>query len=667
MRLASLVVSLGLASSLPAQSHRPFTVEDALALGDVSEPRVSPDGEWVVYTVTRLDLVEDSSRSNIYKVSFDGGDVIPLTSSQKSNTNSHFSPDGRYLAFLSDREGDESQIFVLDLHGGEPRRVSSLPSGVSDFEWSPDGARMVLVSRDPDPNKPAEGEEEKKTEPPLVINRLQFKRDGQGYLEERRNHLYVLEIAKGETRQLTHGPYDDSEPVWSPDGTEIAFVSNRTENPDANDNTDLFLVPASGGDPRQLTTNPGADRSPAFSPDGRFIAHVSVTEPELIWYAIDQLAVVPADGGRARVLTATLDRNVRRPRFSADGAHIVFLLEDSGNQHLARIDLEGNRIERLVDGPVELSDFHVSPSGELAFLQSEPHLPPEVFAWSNGGSRRLSHVNDVLLSDVRLGEVENVHFESRDGTPVEGFITKPPDFERGKPYPTLLWIHGGPVSQYATGFEAMWQVFAGAGYVVVAANPRGSSGYGKDFSRAIWADWGNKDFEDVMAAVDHAIELGYADPQRLGVGGWSYGGILTNYVITKTDRFQAATSGASETNYLACYGNDHYQHEWEKELGLPWENVERYIDLSPFTHVANIVTPTLILCGEHDWNVPLSQSEQLYQALKRRGVETTLVIYPGQSHSIRKPSYQKDRYERYLAWFGRFLGEGPTDARPTHP
>jgi dipeptidyl aminopeptidase/acylaminoacyl peptidase len=352
------------------------------------------------------------------------------------------------------------------------------------------------------------------------------------------------------------------------------------------------------------------------------------------------------------VLTEGLDRNTSGLKLSADGAHVMFLLEDGGNTHLARVPVAGGALERVVAGERDMSQFDVGATGQIAILESSAERPGEISLLREEGTiARLTRENDAWLAGVALGRTERLQVKSADGTLIDAFLTRPADAIPGQRLPTILRIHGGPVSQYSTGFNQEWQMLAAHGYAVVAANPRGSSGRGRDFSHAIWADWGNRDYEDVMAAVDHVVAMGIADPDRLGVGGWSYGGILTNYVITKTARFKGAISGASEVNYLANYGHDHYQRQWEAELGLPWEQTDLWIRLSPFYKVANITTPTLILCGQEDWNVPLINSEQLYQALRRLGVPTELVIYPGQSHSIRRPSYQKDRYERYLAWY----------------
>jgi dipeptidyl aminopeptidase/acylaminoacyl peptidase len=393
-----------------------------------------------------------------------------------------------------------------------------------------------------------------------------------------------------------------------------------------------------------------------WSPDGRSIAYLQGGAPKLIYYGVQKLAVVPAAGGTPRLLTAALDRNAAKPQWSADGSSIYFLLEDDRTVGLARIAAAGGTVERLVSGPRVVSDVAMGPDGKIAVLVSTPLAPPEVFAVDGGALRPLSHQNDEWLSHVTLGAVEPIGFKSPDGTPVSGFVVKPPDFAAGKRYPTVLRIHGGPVSQFQYEFDFQLQTLAGHGYLVVVANPRGSSGRGERYATAIYADWGDKDAQDVLAAVDYAVAQGLADPARLGVGGWSYGGILTNYVISQDRRFQAAVSGAGASNILAGYGTDQYVREYEAELGVPWKTTATWLKLSsPFLHADRIATPTLFLCGDKDFNVPLLNSEQMYQALRSLGVETELVIYQGQHHAINKPSYRRDRLARYLTWYDKYL------------
>ncbi len=650
----AVTFALLLVNSLGAQERRPMSVDDIFELKTVGDPRISPDARWVAYTVSQMNADEDNSDTNIFMVSLDGEDTLQLTSSPKSENFPRWSPDGRFLAFLSAREGDSNQVWLLDRRGGEAKKLTDIKSGVSAFTWSPDATRLALIIRDEDPD--ASEEEEGGAEDPIVVRRLQFKRDGQGYLDERRRHIYVFDIEEKKTTQITEGPYDDSGPVWSPDGEWLAFVSNRTEEPDSNANNDVFILRAAPGQtPRALTTSPGTDRSPAFSPDGQSIVYVAGGAPEDIWYAVSHLAVVSVDGSSRRALTLELDRNGRGPRFDPTGEWIYFLLEDGGNNHLARVPVGGGHVERVIDGELSIRQFDIAPGGETIVLQSQPHQPYEVSRVGDGSLERISRENDPFLESIQLGNVERIRARSADGTMIDAFLTRPPDAPEGERLPLLLRIHGGPVSQFTPAFNMEWQILAAQGYAVVAANPRGSSGYGRDFSYAIWADWGNKDFQDVMSALDRTIDMGVADPDRLGVGGWSYGGILTNYVITQTARFKAAISGASEVNYLSNYGTDHYQRQWEAELGLPWQNTDLWMKISPWFKVEEIVTPTLLMGGAEDMNVPTLNSEQMYQALRRLGRETELVIYPGQNHGIRKPSYQVDRYNRYIAWYDRFL------------
>lgn len=639
-----------------------LTLEDILSLKSVADPRISPSGDWIAYTVEANDFEEDESSTQIFMVSSDGDEVVQLTSGDYSASTPRWSPDGRFLGFLAakgEEENAKTQVWTLDLRGGDAQQYTNVDQGVVDFLWAPDGEKMLLVIKDKTATDLAEeaaeeaGEEAKPL--PFVIDRLQFKRDGVPYLDRSRNHLYLVSGRESEPLQLTFGDFDDMQPAWSPDSSAIAFSSNRSEEPDSNDNTDIWIVSAEGDaetrTARQVTSNPGSDTSPSWSNDGRTITYVCVTEPELIWYATNHLAIVPAAGGEERVLTTALDRNVLSPVFAPDDDAILLVLEDSAEQHLAQYDLASNRVQRLVSGELSVREFSLHKSGVVAIRLSTPRIPGEIFLWREGSLEQVTHTNDGLLDERRLAAVENVTFPSADGTEIEGFVFTPPDYDPREKYPTILRIHGGPVSQYDFSFNREAQFFAANGYVVVISNPRGSSGYGQDFSAAIFAEWGVKDFEDVMAAVDYTIAEGYSDPERLGVGGWSYGGILTNYVITKTDRFEGAITGASEVNYLANYGHDHYQLEWELELGLPWENREVWEKISPFNDVDKVTTPTLIMGGMEDWNVPIQNSEQLYLALRRRGITTQLVVYPDESHGISRPSFQKDRYARYLAWY----------------
>ncbi|MGD8328716.1 MAG: S9 family peptidase [Acidobacteriota bacterium] len=646
-------------------------MDDIFNLRRVSDPQISPDGEWVAFSMSQLDREEDRSDSDVWMAPLDGGEALRLTTSDRSESRPRWSPDGRWLAFMSSRDSESTQVWLLPRIGGEAWQLTDIEQGVSGMEWSPDSSRLALLVRDPEQKgDEEEGDDEDRPEP-IVVNRLQFKSDGVGYLDERRTHVYVFDVAARSMFQLTEGPYDDGSPVWSPDGGTIAFVSNRTEEPDSNDNSDIWVIEArEGAAPRKLTEWIGADSSPAFTPSGAYIVYSQGGDPADVWYDTNDIALVPVAGGEARVLTEGLDRNVTRPRVTPDGSTVLFLLEDYGRQALSGVPLTGGDVVRFVGGDRAIGNYDIGPGGEVVVTESTPAYPDEIsrVALSSGVDfvagrgtaqgvtlRRITHMNDDFLAGIRLAEVREFEAVNEEGIAIQGFLTLPPDAPAGERLPTLLRIHGGPVSQFQHEFNTEWQILAAHGYAVVSANPRGSSGRGRDFSNALFANWGNPDFVDVMAAVDHVIEMGVADPDRLGVGGWSYGGILTNYVITKTGRFKAAISGASEVNYTANYGHDHYQQVWEDELGLPWENTALWIELSPFFHVANVTTPTLVMGGQEDWNVPLQNSDQLYQALRRLGVPTQLVIYPGESHGISRPSFQVDRYERYVAWYDKWV------------
>jgi dipeptidyl aminopeptidase/acylaminoacyl peptidase len=673
IRTGSLAIGIALlfasASAAQAPTKRSFSLDDLARIRTVSDPAISPDGAWVSYTVTTVDTVRDRRQSDVWMTSWDGARTVRLTSSPESEHGAQWSPDGRWLAFLSERgdPSDVGQLWLLDRSGGEAERVTAFRGGVTDYSWAPDGKRLVLVVGDPSADSAsadtgAAGPQKRPA--PIVLDRFQFKRDEDGYLDRRRKHLYLFDLASRHSDVLTSGQQDDLMPAWSPDGSAIAFVSKRGTDSDRTNNWDIYVIaPSPHAEARQLTTFVGSDGDPeygsrpAWSPDGKQIAYLQGGAPKLIYYGVERLAVVPADGGAARVISPALDRWVKEPRWSEDGKSILFLLEDDRNVHLARVAAAGGSPERIVSGRRVISGIATGPGGRVAVVASTPDAPGEVFAIDSGGVlRALSHQNDVWLAELSLGQVDEISFRSRDGTVINGFLVKPPDWTPGRRYPALLRIHGGPVDEVENEFNEQWQWLASRGYVVITVNPRGSSGRGERFASAIYADWGHKDAEDVLAAVDYAVREGIADPAHLGIGGWSYGAMLTNYVIAQDHRFKAAISGAGIANILAGYGTDEYIREYEAELGTPWHQMAAWMKVSfPFLHADRIVTPTLFLCGDKDFNVPLQNSEQMYQALRSLGRETQLVIYPGEYHTIRRPSFVRDRLQRYAEWYDKYV------------
>jgi dipeptidyl aminopeptidase/acylaminoacyl peptidase len=664
---------------------RSITIDDFFQIRDVAQPELSPEGQWVAYSVRTRILKDDKNEQRLWMVSTRGGDAIPLTAEGVSSNHPRWSPDGKYLAFLSARNGGKNEIWLLDRRGGEAQKLTEVAQGVNDFEWSPDSTRLVLVLQDPKPED-AEAAKEKekdkdkekpaakpKTPPPFVIDRLQFKEDTVGYLDHRRDHLYVFDIVSKKTTQVTSGDFDDNEPAWSPDGKSLAFTSNRSSDPDRNYNTDIWVVAADNSDKgahlAQVTTNPGSDRSPAWSPDGKWIAYVTENDVKAMIYATHHLAISPSTGGEAKVLTSAFDRSVRRPRFSPDGSAIYFIADDDGTQNLCRIAVTGGDVSRPIGGRLNVATFSLGKDGAIAAQIGSLDRPDEIFflAASAKEPTRLTKTNDALFAPLRLAQADYVHFKSKDGTPVSGYLYKPLDYAPGKKVPTLLNPHGGPVGQYSASFYHLAQLFAANGYAVLLPNPRGSSGYGQKFCEAIFADWGNKDFQDDMAMVDYAIAQGIADPDKLGVGGWSYGGMSTDFIIAQTTRFKGAISGASIALLPTGFGHDQYQKDYFYELGYPWENKATWEKISPFYHVKNITTPTLFMGGDIDWNVPIIGSEQMYQALKSLGRTTELVVYPGEFHGFTIPSHLKDRLERNLAWYAHYVKGDGTPARPPEP
>jgi dipeptidyl aminopeptidase/acylaminoacyl peptidase len=657
------------AAGLPSDSipapKRPIRPADIYRLPVLGDPQVSPDGKWVSYTLTTIDSLKDSRNADIWMVSWDGGQDIQLTSSPDGESRARWSPDGKWLSFLSSRqEGKGAQVWLMDRRGGEGKRLTEIKGGVDDYAWSADAHKLLLTITDPDP----EDTGKVKTTKPYVIDRYQYKQDVNGYRYKKvHTHLYIFNVATKKLDTLTRGSdYDEEGAVWSPDGSQIAFVSNRTPDPDKNENSDIYVIEAKpGAAMRQLTTWKGSDNSPRWSPDGSQIAYTrSVSDEDYHMYDEPVLCVIPAAGGQPKLLSRDLDRPVLNPRWSKDGKTIWALIEDNMQQSVSAFPASGGKPEKstpLEGGVVTALEM----SGDSSVvLYSTPQHPAELYrvqtyddtVFIASSARLLTHHADSFLAPLKLADINVFQSQSVDGAKVAGYYYRP-DTPAGKKLPMILFIHGGPVGQDNLGFDMTRQILAGAGYVVAAVNYRGSSGRGIAYSKTISADWGNKEVLDLHGAVDWLVKQGIADSARLGVAGWSYGGILTDYLIASDTRFKAASSGAGTGFTLSLYGVDQYINQYNNELGPPWKSIDRYLKISyPLLKADRIKTPTLFMSGEKDFNVPTAGSEQMYQALRTLGVPTELIIYPGQFHGISIPSYQRDRLDRWIAWFGKYLG-----------
>jgi dipeptidyl aminopeptidase/acylaminoacyl peptidase len=648
---------------LAAQASRALEPSDWYRFQDVSDLAMSSDGSAIAYLVTSFDKESDESRSALWLADWAGTQSVQLTRGESVSA-PRFSPDGRYLSFLSARPAEsKTQLWVLDRRGGEPRQLSHVSGEVTGYEWAPDGRSVVLVMH---------VSEDSKAPRPWVIDALHFKADKDGYLTAKsRSHLCLLDVGSGTCAVLTSDPERaDSLPAFSPDGRRIAYVSNRSGAPGELGVDEVYLVAAAGGSkPERLlsTWSPNKQRL-QWSPDGSLIAFLQGDEPKYNAYIMDRLAVADVKSGSARVLSGSLDRAVLSPTFSSDGRSIQVAVEDDGTQYPAQITLATGAIQRLA-GPMVVHELAAA-AGHTAVLVSSDQAPVEAYALEQGRLRPLSAHNRTLFSELALGSVEDIVFKSGDGTQIHGQIVKPPDFVSGRRYPTIVWIHGGPNGQddhslllegYGPPLER--QLFATHGYVVLAINYRGGTGRGAKFARSITADWGHKEVEDLLAGVNYAIAQGIADPARLGVGGWSYGGLLTDYVIASDTRFKAAICGAGSGNQLSTYGADEYVMQYNAEIGPPWRNTALWLKVSyPFFHADRIRTPTLFLGGDKDFNVPIAGGEQMYQALRTLGVPAQLIVYPGEYHVLTRPSFLVDRSERYLGWMGKYLGDKPQRA-----
>ncbi len=696
--LLSLALVASIAALLPVSlaaqtAKRPFKLDDLGKFKDVRDAQCSPDGKSVAYVMSQVDIKGDrGGNGHIWQIGFDGNNDQQITSSESSESSPRWSPDGKYLAFTSSRPGKVAgnQVWLLPRAGGEALQLTEIDAKkgrLSSYEWSPDSTRLALVVADPDPDAPnpdnptpapaaaaggggrggrgAGGPAPK----PIVIDRYRYKADGQGYLlSGRHSYIYIFDIAAKKLDRLTkQKTWDEGAPTWSPDGKRIAFTSNHVADPDRDPGGQVYVADATPGSTEKNLTpadahgGGGRGGRPEWSHDGKWITFLQGEDKKWGAYSQEKLAIVPSDGSAAPSLVKAalaLDRGVSNPRWSADDKSIHVTVTDDMSVNGAAIPIGNGDARMLFQKPIMLGQRHSA--GDCAVvLTGGDTKHNEIYAMRTMGKlEQLTHKNDDFMAEIEWAKTEEISAKSKDGTEVHGLLTYPLGYVAGTKVPLLLRIHGGPKGQDGHSLSIETQFFAANGYAVLRVNYRGSDGRGSAYQKAIAADWGHHEVEDLEAVLNQAIKMGVADPDKLGVGGWSYGAILTDYMIATDTRFKGATSGAGTAFTVSFYGTDQYIIQYDNEIGPPWNPKawETYVKISyPFLHADKIKTPTLFLGGERDFNVPVQGGQQMYQALRSLGIDTQLIIYPNETHGIARPSYQRDRYERYLAWYDKYV------------
>ena len=656
--------------AVPAAAQQPMQPADQFALQDIGEVRISPDASAIVFSVATTELQANRATSRLMRIASSGGAPTPLDGVPAGANTVRWSPDSRKIAFFAARDGGTA-LWVYDLASAQLTRICDydrtnrfISKAGNWLAWSPDGTRLAFAgSLDP----VSRGFD------PYVTSRIQYK-TRTGLSDDRRTHLYVVSSSGGPPKALTSGDFDDHSIDWGGDGSEIIFLSNRESDPDANHNYDIHAVAVSNGRVRQITKTPGVEMDPRVSPDGRWIAYTATTR-ELT--TVDSVAedahvfVVSAAGGAPQELNHALDRRSSAPEWTPDGLAVLYTAADRGKTVLYRVSVKGGASVALIDRKAQAGPFSMARDGLVALGISDPGMPREVFRFRpDAALQQLTSLNTSTVRSWRLTSPETITFKSFDGTEIEGWYY-PPVTDAKPPagsVPLILSIHGGPHGMYGYGFNAGFQIHAARGYATLALNPRGSSGYGQAFADGTLRNWGGGDYKDLMAGVDHVLKLKpEIDPQRLGVMGGSYGGFMTNWVITQTTRFKAAVSAASVSNLVSFYATSLYQDLVHAEFGgFPWqaENFALLWQWSPLAHVANVTTPTLFIHGEQDNDVHITEAEHMFTAMRHRGIEAALARYPREGHGFREPRHMLDRTERSLAWFDLHLkGQaGPTSA-----
>jgi dipeptidyl aminopeptidase/acylaminoacyl peptidase len=675
---------------------RSITIEDLYRMTFLSRPRLSPDGQRVAFVATTIDEHKHTYHSAIWVEPTDGGEARRFTTGPSNAHSMNWSPDGRWLAFVSDRESEstskdskeqkksgkgKAQIWLIPTDGGEARQLTFMEHGASSPVWSPD-SKYVLFSAAVGPAD-EETEEGKPLPKARVIDRLWYRLDGVGFIYERRSHLFLTSVEGGEPEQLTDGDWDDGDAAWSPDGTQIVFSSNRAEDRWRILGADLYtfsIQNGKAGELRCLTDGTLSCNSPSWSPDGKTIAFLGAYKVRSANHVYLYSISANADREAPTCLSHAFEGScmdwtnsdigdehlMPPPAWSADGKTLYVLASQRGATRLYAMPSTGaeHQPPTLTPGNVHVRDFSIDSSKDkLALLIGEGTRPQEIFVCSTSSSgelHRITAFNDALFSELTLGTPEYMPYAGADGWPMDGWVLKPHDFDLNKKYPLILQIHGGPQTQYGYGFFHEMQMLVAQGYVILYTNPRGSCGYGYEFANSVRGDWGEKAAIDILNGVDALLQRGYIDEQRMGVTGGSYGGYMTNWLISHTDRFSAAITDRSVTNLATMFGASDVGWDlgYDNMDTTPWEDLERYMNMSPIKYVQNIHTPLLIIHSENDLRCGIEQAEQLFAALKWMGRDVKFVRFEGQSHGLSRGGHPKLRLERLQHikdWFEKYL------------
>lgn len=649
-----ILIFLTLSAYSQKDSLRDITPKDVYRFMNVRSPKVAPGGDWILYSVSKADSVKDEYVSKLYMVSTDGKETVPLTEQTKKFSTYNWSPDGKYISYFSEgkTEKEGSQLYLMDRRGGEPVQLTHIKGELENYYWFQDAKRLVFEIKDFNYADTAKT----KIRKPYEIDRYQFKDDVDGYLDDRKTHLYLFNLDTKKLDTLTKGIYNESDVDISSDGKFIAYSSNVSATPDQNSNTDIFLLSLTpGSSPQQLTFYKGSDISPRISPDNKTIAFLqSGSEDPYDMYDLKQLGLIDIKSKSSKIITKNFDRSFGNIAWNRNGKAVFALVEDDRKQNIVQVDMTNGAVAQFTNEMGVFSSLNINTNGSMAALYSNPDVPNEIYFYNNIKFNRITHIQDAYLAPLRKIYVKGFSVVASDGNKVSGILYLADSTARN--LPLVLFIHGGPVAQDDYSYDLTRDIYAAAGYAVVGVNYRGSSGRGAEYTKTIYGDWGNKEVKDIIGAANYLIQQGIADSGRMAIAGWSYGGILTNYTIATDKRFKAAVSGAGSSLALSFYGTDMYISQYEPELGKPWEDLKKWIDISyPFFKVKEIKTPTLFMASQNDFNVPVVGAEQMYQAFKSVGIPTELIIYPNQHHGITVPSYIVHRYNSHINWFKKYL------------